>query len=166
MWIAKNKFVRSWKRGGCDPFMEIICLVSGCLPFLVSNRNWSQLIRSFRFGLDNRRASTSGSDSSSAAVGFCTPPPPEVAKSSTLIANMVDDSGTEEEIPLPNVPTTGRGAGSFSMKSRCHFWWSREPPCDSMGQGQAIRLHPIQSRVEFQSTREFFPAPADLWPNK
>merc|ERR1712032_1721049 len=30
---------------------------------------------------------------------------PEVACMSTLIKNMVDDSGTDEEIPLPNVKT-------------------------------------------------------------
>eukprot|EP00437_Effrenium_voratum_P010787 CAMPEP_0181440926 /NCGR_PEP_ID=MMETSP1110-20121109/23233_1 /TAXON_ID=174948 /ORGANISM="Symbiodinium sp., Strain CCMP421" /LENGTH=67 /DNA_ID=CAMNT_0023564773 /DNA_START=57 /DNA_END=257 /DNA_ORIENTATION=+ len=30
---------------------------------------------------------------------------PEVATMSTLIKNMVEDSGTDEEIPLPNVKT-------------------------------------------------------------
>ena len=30
---------------------------------------------------------------------------PDVACMSTLIKNMVDDSGTDEEIPLPNVKT-------------------------------------------------------------
>ena len=32
----------------------------------------------------------------------------QVACMSTLVRNMVDDSGTDEEIPLPNVPTSGR----------------------------------------------------------
>ena len=34
---------------------------------------------------------------------------PEVACMSTLIKNMVDDCGTDEEIPLPNVKTAMLG---------------------------------------------------------
>ena len=35
---------------------------------------------------------------------------PEVACKSTLIENMVDDSGTDEEFPLPNVTEDRRFA--------------------------------------------------------